>query len=66
MVRFIGLFDTVCDYNLQFTVVRTHALVPTVMSSLLLLGSGFPRRMFPFLSVPEQQQLTTEPQQSSK
>lgn len=52
---------------------RAHTLVPTVMSSLPLLGSGFQRRMSPFLSIAElspasaasfsQQQLTrTEPQ----
>jgi hypothetical protein len=44
-------FDTGCDYTLQFTI--THILVSTVTSSLTLLGSGFQRRTFPFLLVPE-------------
>jgi hypothetical protein len=39
------------DYTLQFTV--THKLMSTVTSSLSLLGSGFQRRTFPFLWVPE-------------
>jgi hypothetical protein len=24
VIRFIGLFDTVCDYTLQFTITHTH------------------------------------------
>jgi hypothetical protein len=74
VIEFIGLFDTASDYALQITV--THRLVFSVTSSLQLLGSGFQRRKFPFLWVPElspalatsflQQQLTmTEPQQFS-
>jgi hypothetical protein len=44
IIGFIGLFDTACDYTLQFTI--THTLVSTVTSSLLLLGSGSQRRTF--------------------
>jgi hypothetical protein len=44
--RFIGLFDTMRDYTLQFTITHT---VSTVTSSLPLLGSGFQRRTFTFL-----------------
>jgi hypothetical protein len=51
MTRFIGLFDTGHDYNLDFTV--THTLVSTVTSSLPLFGSSFQLHMFPFLWVPE-------------
>jgi hypothetical protein len=67
MAGFIGLFYTEHDYILQHT--QTHTLVSTVTSSLPLLCSGFQRRTFPFLWVPErfpasatsfsQQQLTT-------
>jgi hypothetical protein len=40
---------------LHFTVqTHTHTLESTVTSSLPLLGSGFQRRTFPFLWVPEQ------------
>jgi hypothetical protein len=40
---FIGLFDTVCCYTLQYTVTHTHShtLVSLIKSSLSLLGSGF-------------------------
>jgi hypothetical protein len=51
MTRLIALFDTARDYTLQFS--TTHTLVPTVASSLLLLGSGFQRRTFSFLWFPE-------------
>jgi hypothetical protein len=44
MTEFIELFDTARDYNLHF--FMTHTLVPTVTSSLPLLGSGFQRRTF--------------------
>jgi hypothetical protein len=70
MIGFTGLFDTARDYNI------TNTLMSTVTSSLLLLGSGFQRRTFPFLWVPElspasatsfshQQLTTTEPQRLS-
>lgn len=79
MIRYIGLFDTQCMTTLYISLLHTraraHTLVPTVTSSLPLLGSGFQRRMFPFLSIAElspasaasfsQQQLTrTEPHDS--
>jgi hypothetical protein len=44
MTWFIAHFDTVHDYTLQFTI--THTLLPTVTSSLPLLGSSFQRRIF--------------------
>jgi hypothetical protein len=50
VIGLIAHFDTECDYTLQFTI--THILVSTVTSSLPLLGSGFQRRIFPFLLVP--------------
>jgi hypothetical protein len=57
MTRFNAHFDTARDYTLQFTVTHarthTHTLVFTVTSSLPLLGSGFQRRTFAFLWVPE-------------
>jgi hypothetical protein len=57
MTGFIGPFDTARECTLQFTYTHTHTqthiLVSTVTSSLLLLGSGFQRRMIPFLQVPE-------------
>jgi hypothetical protein len=67
MTGFILLFDTARDYISRFTITPT--LVSTVTSSLPMLGSGFHRRTFPLLWVPErspasatsfeQQQLTT-------
>jgi hypothetical protein len=73
MIGFIGLFDSARDYTLYFAI--THTLVPTVTSSLPLLCSGFQRRTFLFLWVPElstasatsfkQQQLTTTERQRS-
>jgi hypothetical protein len=47
MTKFIAHFDTARDYTMQLTI--THTLVPTVTSSLPLLGSGFQLRSFPFL-----------------
>jgi hypothetical protein len=47
---FIGLFDTACNYTLQFTVAPT--LVSTVTSSLLLLDISFHQQMFRFRWVP--------------
>jgi hypothetical protein len=40
-------------YTLQFTITHKRTLMPTVTSSLSLLGSGFHRHTFPFISVPE-------------
>jgi hypothetical protein len=51
MAVFIEHFDTARDYILQFTV--THTLVSAVTPLVPLLGSGFQRRTFPFLWVPE-------------
>jgi hypothetical protein len=73
LIGLVGLFDPGRDYTLQVTITRTRTLVSTVTP---LLGSGFQRRAFPLLWVPElspasatsfsQQQLTTtEPQQFS-
>jgi hypothetical protein len=50
-VGFIALFDTARDYTLQFSI--THTLVSAVTFPLPLLGSGFQRRIFPFLRVSE-------------
>jgi hypothetical protein len=52
MARHIAHFDTACDYTWLFTVTHIHTLVPTVTSSLSLLGSGFQRRTFHFLRFP--------------
>jgi hypothetical protein len=60
LTGFIGLFDTACDYTLQFTI--THTLVPRVTSSLPLLSSGFQSYTFPFLWVLE---LSTAPNSNS-
>jgi hypothetical protein len=52
MTQFVAHFDTVCDYTLRFTITHTHTPTRThtrVMSSLLLLGSGFQWWMFPYL-----------------
>jgi hypothetical protein len=65
-----------CVTRFYISLLHTHTLMSTVMSSLPLLGSGFQRWAFPFLWVPElsqasaisfqQQQLTTtETQQLS-
>jgi hypothetical protein len=49
MTAFIGLFNTVGDYTLQFTI--THKLMSTLTSSVTLLGSGWPSsRYVPGLS----------------
>jgi hypothetical protein len=50
MTGSIGLFHRARDYNLHFTI--THIMY-TVTSSLPLLGSGFQRRAFLFLWIPE-------------
>jgi hypothetical protein len=41
------IYWTLRDYTLHFAITR--AAVSTVTSLLLLLGSGFHQRMFPFL-----------------
>jgi hypothetical protein len=51
MTRFLAHFDTARDYILQLTI--SHTEVFTDSYSLPLLGSGFKRRTFPFLWVPE-------------
>jgi hypothetical protein len=64
VIGFIGLFDTTHDYILLFTDTHTHTHTHKhtntqthththVTSTLLVLGSGFQRRTFPFLWVPE-------------
>jgi hypothetical protein len=74
MLGFIEVYDTMRDCVLHFT--TAHTVVSTVTSSLPLFGSGFKRRTFPFLWVPEmspasatsfskQELTTTEKQQSS-
>jgi hypothetical protein len=52
VIWFIGLFDTACDYTLQFTI--TYTLAFAITSSLLLVGNGFQWRAlcFGFLNCP--------------
>jgi hypothetical protein len=50
VIESIGHFDTARDYTLQITI--THTLASAVTFSLQLLGSGFQRRTFPLLWVP--------------
>jgi hypothetical protein len=48
MTRFIGLFDTACDYTLQFSVTRTRARAHThTQSHCRCLVAAFNRGCFP-------------------
>jgi hypothetical protein len=54
VIGFNGLFGYSRDYALQFTITHTHKHANVHSNvSMPLLGSGFQRRMFPFLWVPE-------------
>jgi hypothetical protein len=52
MARFIGLFDTALDYNLQFTVTHTHTLLSTVTSSLAVAWERLLKADVPLPPVP--------------
>jgi hypothetical protein len=68
MIGFIGLFDTVRDYTLQYTVTHTHKRPQSLQCRYLVAASKGGRSLssgFPNCPLPQQQVTTTEPQQSS-